>query len=156
MYAEASTRDSPGNRWGWRNVSSEHRNISKYYNQAVKKYSVDTSMVYVGGFSLGAKMSVDLLMTQAIPVNGIISLCHGGGLTSTCNTKNLKNANKRKARIIVIDGEKDYSYKGQSEELQNILEESGIIYRYIRNPGMGHVIPGNFDVQLDGLLEWLN
>ena len=156
IYMEASTRDSPGDHWGWRDIPAERQNISNYYQAVMEQYQVDTSRVYAGGLFLGAKMSVDLVMTQTIPVKGIISICHGGGLTSTCNFENLEDARKRKAHIIVIDGEKDYTYRGQSEDLQAILEESGIRYKYVRNPGMGHTIPNDFDVQLDGLLDLFN
>jgi len=156
IYAEASTQDSPGNHWGWRDIPAERQNILTFYQEVVENYTVDTSRVYAGGFSLGAKMSVDLLMTQTIPVKGIISICHGGGLSSTCNYQNLEDAKKRKAHIIVIDGENDYTYRGQSEDLQAILEESGIRFKYIRNPGMGHTIPLDFNVQLDELLDSFN
>lgn len=152
-YLEASHLDTKPNKWGWRDEAIERKNIVNYYNEIVANYNIDNSNVYIGGFSLGAKMSVDAVMNGAIPIKGVISICHGGRLSSMVNSSYLEQSVKEGVKYVIIYGENDTSYKYESTVLIELIDKLGGKYLYQEIEMSGHDIPYNFKVKMDE--EWL-
>lgn len=154
-YMEASTLDNYPNRWGWRNLTEERKNVKHYYAEIINEYNVDVNQVYVGGFSLGGKMSVDLALNPIIPVKGFISLNHGGGTTHFFTDNNVIAAKQRGVRAVLISGEKDFRYKKESEKIKTLLSKHDFSYKFIESKNTGHSIPKAFSVLLDSCLEFI-
>ena len=155
VYMEASTIDRAPNRYGWRNLSVERQNIKGYFSELTKNYPVKLEEIYVGGFSLGAKTSIDLALGNSIPVAGFILLNLGGGLTENCTIESIQKAKNRGLKGVVITGELDYTYKGQTNNLIEMMDTVGIQYKFIENKNTGHTTPENFNKQLDKAIDYL-
>ncbi|MDO5980664.1 dienelactone hydrolase family protein [Flavivirga spongiicola] len=154
-YFEATTLDNPPNRWGWRNLPKERENIKQYYSEIVKTYSVEDDIVYVGGFSLGGKLSVDLALNQILPVKGVISLNHGGGTTEFFTPENIKEASKSNIKAILLTGENDYRYRKETLNIKEQFEKYRLQHRFIEIKDLGHAVPKNFNKALDSYLSFI-
>jgi len=154
-YMEASTLDRAPDRWGWRNFPKERTNIKKYYEEITASYQVDEKQVYVGGFSLGGKMSIDLVMSKLLPVNGFVSLNHGGGISGFFTSSNIQDAANRGVRGFLIMGEKDYRYARESKDLNENFLNHGLQLKFVTNEGIGHSAPKDFENQLSEALEYI-
>jgi len=154
-YMEASTLDRHPNRYGWRNIVEERMNIKQYYTEITKQYNIETEQVYVGGFSLGARTSIDLVLNNIFPIKGFILLNVGGGLSDACTEKNVKQAKERHVKGVVMTGEDDHKYKTQSLTLKTLLEDQDFQFQFIVNKNTGHTTPPNFESVLDSCLEYI-
>ncbi len=154
-YFEASTLDRAPNRWGWRNLAKERNNVKQYYSEIIQTYNVNLNEVYVGGFSLGGKMSVDLALNQAIPIKGFISLNHGGGTTEFFTTKNIIRAKENRLKAVLLSGEKDYRYKKESLKIKNRFEELRLDHKFFEIKNLGHTSPKYFSKLLDNYIDFL-
>lgn len=154
-YMEASTLDNPPNRWGWRNLSQERKNIKRYYSEIKTQYRINEDQVYVGGFSLGGKISIDLGLNQIIPVCGLISLNHGGGTTKFFTDDNVKKASKKGVKAVLLSGENDYRYKKETNTIKEMFEKHNLPYQYIVYKGVGHNAPNNFSKKLDNYIDFI-
>ncbi len=154
-YMEASSLDSQPNYWGWRNLPQERLNIKKYYDVILRQHNIDTSQVYVGGFSLGGKISIDLALNQKIPVKGVVSLNHGGSTTSFFTDKNVINAKVRRVSFVLISGENDMKYKKETEKIRWMLDKHNVKHKYISLKNLGHSVPNNFSALLDEYLNFI-
>ena len=155
VYMEASTQDRYPDRWGWRDLSQERDNVLNNYSEIIKNYNVNKEQVYVGGFSLGARLSIDLVMNQTIPIKGFILLNHGGKLSSSCTSENIIKASKRQVRGVLITGENDHKYKSQTYSLKDLFSKNLLSYKFIVNIGVGHEEPKNFFLLLDEYLDYI-
>lgn len=154
-YFEATTLDNFPNRWGWRNLPKERKNIKRYYSEIINAYNIDEDSVYVGGFSLGGKLSVDLALNQTLPVKGFISLNHGGGTTEFFTSKKIKEATKRNIKAILLSGENDYRYRKETLHIKEQFEKYKLQYRFIEIKDLGHSVPNNFSIVLDNYLDFI-
>ena len=154
-YLEASTLDRPPNRYGWRNIVEERKNIKNYYSKIIKSYNIETEQVFVGGFSLGARTSIDLVLNNIFPIKGFVLLNIGGGLSDACTKSNVELANLRNVKGVVMVGENDHKYKSQSIELKDLLEAQEFQFKFIENKNAGHEEPPNFETVLDSCLEFI-
>ncbi len=154
-YLEASTLDRAPDRWGWRDVFRERRNISNYFEEITSNYNIDTTKVFAGGFSLGAKMSVDLLLADVIPLRGVVSLNHGGRLSTAVTADNIRKARRAHKRIVIMVGSEDHRYRRESRQLRDLLKAEGFVFEYMLNQGVGHERPPGFEQKLDQALRFL-
>lgn len=153
VYMEASHLDRSPNGWGWRDVSAEGKNIKKYYDQVVANHHIDTSRLFVGGFSLGAKMSFDLAMNNQIPVKGIVAVCHGGLSSVAVNKANIQKSVIRGVKYVVVYGENDNNYRLESIELIQRLKNANAKLLTYKMEEVGHRLPSDFEEPMDK--KWL-
>ena len=153
VYMEASHQDQAPNRWGWRDVLKERKNIKNYYTELITKYPIDTNSIFMGGFSLGAKMSIDAAMSGYIPIKSVISVCHGGKLSDIVTLSNVNSTLERGTKFVIIYGENDTKYQSQSTDLINLMKNrnSQILTYEMKN--QGHELPHDFERQMDKI--WL-
>ena len=154
-YMDANTLDRKPNRWGWRKIDEERENISQYVSEIASNYRIDYNQIFVGGFSLGGRTSLDLLATQPFKVQGIISVNHGGGISPSFTAANIDALKTLNKKIILVSGEKDYHYKHETLEISRLLTLHNIEHHYIVIPNLGHSAPNNFSVLLKQYLTWL-
>ena len=153
VYMEASHQDQAPNRWGWRDVASERKNIKNYYTKLITKYPIDTNNVFIGGFSLGAKMSIDTSISSYIPIKGVISICHGGRLSEIVTLSNITHTLEQGMKFVIIYGELDHKYQSQSTDLIALMKNgySNVLTYEMKN--QGHELPHSFEELMDK--KWL-
>ena len=154
-YMEASTLDRAPNRYGWRDITAERKNVKQYYDEIIKEYHLETAQVYIGGFSLGARTSIDLVLNNIFPIKGFILLNVGGGLSDACTEENVRQAINRNVKGVVMTGETDHKYKPQSLSLKKLLEDQDFQFQFIENKNTGHTTPPNFEAVLDNCLKYI-
>lgn len=154
-YMEASTLDRAPNRFGWRNLPEERKHIKSYYFEIITTYNINENHVYVGGFSLGAKTSIDLVLGDIIPLNGFVLLNLGGGLSDNCTTSNVFAARNRGVKGVVMMGELDHKYKPQTIQLKALLDAVEFQYQFIENKNTGHTTPNNFETVLESCIIFI-
>ena len=153
VYMEASTLDNKPNRWGWRNLEAERKNVKSYYLDILSRYNIEG--VYVGGFSLGARLSIDLALSQTIPINGFVALNYGGKLSESLNAEALVKAKANGLKSILITGEKDDYYKPLTIKIKTLFDDYQMPYKFVVNEGIGHEEPKNFSKLMDAYLTYL-
>jgi predicted esterase len=153
-YLEASTIDRAPDRYGWRNMQAERKNVAKYYREIVQKYRVDTTRIFAAGFSNGAKMSLDLALSKTLPLRGLILQNHGGKLSPIVTDKSVETA-KQTLRVVLVAGETDSRYLHESIELKALFEKHQLPFKYYLNKNVGHTVPQNFSALLDGYINYL-
>ena len=154
-YMEASTLDRAPNRFGWRNLNDERINIKRYYNEIISKFKIAEDQVLIGGFSLGAKTSIDLTLGNILPVKGFILLNIGGGLSENCTRQQVALARNRQVRGVVMMGENDHRYKNQSLQLKALFDTEYLDHKFIVNKNTGHTTPKDFETHLDSYIRFL-
>jgi predicted esterase len=155
-YLEASTLDRAPDRFGWRNMKAERANVARYYREITQKYSVDTTRIFAAGFSNGAKMSLDLALTESVPLRGLILQNHGGKHSPSVTNENLAKAVKRKLRCVLVAGETDRKYLQESIQLKALFTEHKLPFKYYLNKNVGHTVPKIFSELLDDYIAFLN
>ncbi len=154
-YLEASTLDRAPDRFGWRNMQAERQNVASYYREISQKYRVDTTRIFAAGFSNGAKMSLDLALSNTLPLRGLILQNHGGKLSSAVTNENLAKASKQALHVVLVAGETDSRYLHESIELKGLFEKHDIAFKYYLNKNVGHTVPKNFSKLLDDYIKFL-
>lgn len=154
-YLEASTLDRAPDRYGWRNLPAERMRVQKYVAEITQKYRVDTTRIFAAGFSNGAKVSLDLALSESLPIRGLILQNHGGGITQAATKSALRGAAKRQLRCVLVVGEKDYRYKKESYELKRLFEAANVEFMYDSQKGVGHTVPDDFSERLDKYVIFL-
>lgn len=142
------------NRYGWLKDLLRARNeIKNIYDLILEQYSVDKDCVIIGGFSGGSIASIDITMSNMLPVKGFIALCPDE--KPECFTKeNVQYAVKRGIKGVFMEGEYDIPVPDE-EEMINVFKEVGFPYEYYINKGIGHWYPKDLSVKVDRALEFI-
>lgn len=110
----------------------------QFIEQATKKYKIPASRVYVGGFSQGAIMSLDIALTHPELIHGAIVM--SGRLQDEIKAKTVTTDRVNKVNIFIAHGTEDKVIpiaKGRDEKAW--LDSKHIRYEYHEYP-MVHTI----------------
>lgn len=139
--------------YGWtENLSISRNEIKEFYNLVSQQYSIDNNCILIGGFSGGAIASIDVTMSNAIPIKGFIAL--GPGLTESFTKENVKLAAERGVKGVLMEGELLMPLPEQ-EEMVNMFDESGFKHKFLINQGIGHAIPEDLSYKLNQAIEFI-
>ncbi len=130
--------------WTTDYVNSQ-KNITECYNILVDKYSIDLTKVYLGGFSGGCMASLNVLLNNTVPVQGVIALCPAE--MYFCTEDSLKEAALRGAKIALFEGDK-YGEVTHHLELVASAGIHNLPIMYSINKDAGHYVPENWNEQL--------
>jgi len=139
--------------YGWtENLSISRNEIKEFYNLVSQQYSIDNNCILIGGFSGGAIASIDVIMSNAIPIKGFIAL--GPGLTESFTKENVKLAAERGVKGVLMEGELLMPLPEQ-EEMVNTFDEIGFKHKFLINQGIGHAIPEDLSYKLNQAIEFI-
>lgn len=120
------------------------------------KYNIDPQRRVVGGVSGGGHMAMLTAAMFPKEFKGAISSAaqsylpgHYPGLT----IKDFKRSYRKKLKLVVVSGDKDYNYQEILDTSKVWGENNFQNYRFIDVPGMGHTYP-TVD-RLQEALEWI-
>lgn len=129
-----------------------HEEFKNCYDTICEQYSVDEDNVIIGGFSGGAVATIDIAMSNVIPVKGAIPLCSLKPRTFT--KENVKGALQRGVKFVFMDGQEDVPME-EVDEMIVELEGHGISQEYYINEGIGHWYPEDLEEKLDRALSFI-
>ncbi|SHH71184.1 hypothetical protein SAMN02745196_01152 [Clostridium collagenovorans DSM 3089] len=130
-----------------------HKEIRTCYDSICKEYSIDNENIIVGGYSGGAVASIDIAVSDVIPVKGVVSLC---SLKPRSFTKeNILAALEKGLKFVFMDGEEDIPMK-EVDEMIKELEDHRIPYKYYINKGIGHWYPEDLEEKLARALKFID
>lgn len=109
--------------------------------EILKNNPIDTSKIYINGFSLGGDLSWALLIRQKELLSGAFIL--GSRCSYVPNSKELKYLKEHKKRIVLLIGDKDLPdrVKGMVNA-SKLAEKNGLTYWHWKFQG-DHYIPNN-------------
>ncbi|MCM1989938.1 alpha/beta hydrolase [Oceanirhabdus seepicola] len=129
-----------------------HDEFKDCYDTICEQYSVDEDNVIIGGYSGGSVASIDITISNLIPVKGAIPLCSFKPRSFT--EENVKGALQRGVKFVFMDGQKDVPME-EVDEMISELEGHGIPYEYYINEGIGHMYPEDLEEKLDRALSFI-
>jgi predicted esterase len=139
--------------FGWRSYDPRAReDLKRCYDEIIKAYSVDTSMLVIGGISAGGTAAFDIAFNQILPVRGLIGICTGK--PDEFDSTRVRASKTAGLKVIIMGGEKDY-YLPHQEEMVAVFKAVGLSYRFDVIAGMGHEYPQDFSSRLDSALKFV-
>lgn len=82
--------------------SSMRQDLSKCFDEITEQYAIDTSQVIIGGFSGGAHASIDMTLSNRIPIREAILLCSEKTVSFT--EESAKLAAQKGVKWFFMDG----------------------------------------------------
>ena len=140
--------------FAWDDLSLARKEIQTLVEQILRDYAVDPERIFIGGYSQGGKMALEIVFSRIIPIKGFVLVCPGGGIPASLNKENAAKAVEKGVRGYIITSERD-DFLPEQQEAVKILQEAGLSYSMTINPGMYHWFPGNFSTQLDIAIEYI-
>ncbi len=144
------------NGYGWLpNPETARTDIKNCFKAVKAKYSVNESNVYISGFSGGAIASIDIALSNAIPVKGFISLCPSM-IPDAYTPENIKAAVQRGVKGFMMEGEEAKEDIQIEEEILKGFNAEGLQCEFVINKNVGHWYPSDLDEKLVMALEYVS
>lgn len=138
--------------FGWDDDSLAHQEVIQMVSEITDHYPVRMDQILIGGFSQGGTLSVDLAITQALPIRGFIALCPRK--PDSVQPELLRNLLDTDLKGVILTGEKDASLDSQ-KEMVNAFELAHFPYRFEITPGLAHWFPNNLPAQLNQAVQFI-
>lgn len=135
------------NGYSWtRDMELSIQEIKAAYEDVVRRYSVATDEVVVGGFSSGAIASLEMVLRNTLPVRGFVVLCPA--IPEGFTVDALAAVRDRGVRGTLLTTEMDPRLEEQ-ERMARILEEAGLPHEFHVAPNAGHWYPDDLGDRID-------
>jgi predicted esterase len=125
------------------------REIAQAYREIIDEYPVAEDRVIVGGFSSGGVATLEVALTDAIPLTGFIALCPAK--PESFAEESVARAKARGLRGTLLTSEMDPRLPEQ-KEMAAILEKAGLPHQFVVTPNVGHWIPEDLGAQIDSAI----
>jgi len=133
--------------FSWEDHEMARRDIADAYRKIKDEYSVDTSEVLIGGFSSGGFASLDIVLSNTLPVAGFVALCPAKPDT-LLTAENLRGVRDRGVRGTILTTEMDGRLLDQKEMVE-MFKAAGLQYQFVVTPDVGHWIPDDIGIRID-------
>lgn len=128
----------------WPDYISSVNDIKNYIDTINVNNIIDTNRLFLGGFSQGGGVAVQIALTGDIPVRGFVVVAPGGGMMDEPDKWQslIDNANNRDLRGMIIRGTEDLAIPREKvQDFVKTLIEGGINCQFLEYPGLGHWYP---------------
>ncbi|MGF7050240.1 putative esterase [Paenibacillus sp. DS2015] len=140
--------------YDWEDVDKGVDELQEHYHQLVEIPGRDTANVIVGGFSAGAGVALNALLSREISAKGFILVApwlpeieEWEPLLDTLAEKNMKG--------YVICGNDDEDCYESTLQLVTLLDEKNVDHVFIEVDGLDHDYPDNFEQLLNEATEYI-
>ncbi len=138
----------------WNDRERATREIQEHYTALTHEYPINTDNVIIGGFSMGAGLSIRLTMNGTIPACGFIAV--GPYIPDVDSLEPLIEASKERAlRGIIIVGDQDKHCYATSLKVTEMLKAHDIPCKLEVYPDMGHDFPPDFEQKLGEAIAFI-
>jgi predicted esterase len=132
----------------WADYPNTWKEFEHHYTNVSSQYSLDTTKLVVGGFSMGAEMALTMALNGDFPAKGFVLLGPGGPrmndlkewqpLLDRSRTKGLRG-------VIWIGAADETIPRDNVHKLANMLNAAGIPTHLETFPKLGHAYPPDFE-----------
>jgi len=142
------------NGFGWTpDYAITRKDVKACYDEVTQQYRIDTDNILVGGFSGGSIASIEIAMSNTVPVRGFISLCPSLKPESF-TPKNIAGAMRRGVKGVMMEGAQSGDVPAEQEMLK-VFQETDFPHQSHIIPGVGHAIPQDFSQRLSDGIEFV-
>jgi predicted esterase len=138
--------------FGWEDSQLARQEVLQMSSEITDQYPVRLDRMMIGGFSQGATLSIDLAITQALPLCGFIALCPQK--PDSVTQASLQKANEIGLKSVILTGEKDPALPEQRDMLLG-FQRANFPHRMHIAPGLGHWFPDDLPRLLNQSLQFL-
>lgn len=138
--------------FSWDDNPLARQEVLQVVSEITDHHFVQLDKIFIGGFSQGGTLSIDLSITQILPIRGFIALC--AQKPDSFTTEALKNLQDINVKGVILTGENDPSLDVQKEMIRE-FEQAHFPHRFSITPGLGHWFPDDLSTKLDDALDYL-
>ena len=138
--------------YGWDDDQIAIQEITQMASEITDHYPVQLDKMLVGGFSQGGTLSIEIALTQALPVCGFIALCPAR--PDSLRPEALINMREMGLKGVILTGEHDQALPKQQAMVRE-FEESRLPHLFTIAPDQGHWFPNDLPHQLDLAMQFL-
>jgi len=125
--------------------------LMEFINQLIEKYNVDSTNIYLVGFSQGAIMCYSVALTKPGCIKGIAAL--SGRILPEIKPLVTPSETLPKLKVLISHGEEDNKLPVQyARDAKEYIESLHIPLAYIEWPATGHLV--NNDI-MQKVVEWM-
>ena len=138
-------------KYEYQNAKSSRSKILSFISNACKAYHLDSTRVFLLGFSQGAIMSYDIALSSPDKIKGIMAL--SGRLLEESKQIKTNLAQLAKVKVFIAHGNSDNTIKiVEAERANTFFKEKQITDLTFKNYEMTHAISGK---ELNDIKVWL-
>jgi len=144
--------------YNWADHETTKTQMDEHYKRITTQYSLDTSRLIWGGFSMGAEMALTLVLNHDFPARGFVLLGPGGPKMDDLSAWQpfIDKAAGRDLRGVIWMGEDDLTIpQGNIRQLVERLNAAGITTRLETFSGLAHEYPNNFEQVAASALDFI-
>lgn len=131
----------------WNDRERATRELQEHYTSLTHEYPINKDRVIIGGFSMGAGLSIRLSMNGAIPACGFIAV--GPYIPDVETLKPFIEASKERGlRGVIIVGDQDKHCYATSLKVAEMFKSHDIPCKLEVYPDLGHDFPPDFEEKL--------
>ncbi len=138
----------------WNDRERASREIQGHYAALTQEYPINTGNVIVGGFSMGAGLSIRFAMNGTIPACGFIAM--GPYIPDVATLEPYLAASKERGlRGVILVGDQDKHCYDTSLKVAEMLKAYDIPCKLEVYPDMGHDFPPDFEQKLGEAIAFI-
>ncbi|MHA2365373.1 MAG: alpha/beta hydrolase [Candidatus Hodarchaeales archaeon] len=128
----------------WPDYETSVKEIKNYIDKINSNNKIDSKRFFLGGFSQGGGIAVQMALTGDIPACGFVVVAPGGGMIDEPDKwQSLIDESKNpELRGMIIRGTEDLAIpRDKLHDLVKMLNNNGIPCKFLEYPGLGHWYP---------------
>ena len=138
----------------WNDTLKGTEELKEHYNKILKEYNIDTDNIIIGGFSAGARISLNAMLNDVIGVKGFIFV--GPWLPEIEEWEPLIDILKEKEiKGYIICGDQDEDCLEDCRRFVKMLDDRNIPNVFKLVEGLKHEYPKNFDKELEEAIGYI-
>lgn len=141
------------NMYVWDDIELAKREARWAYDRMEQDFELDRKRLFLGGFSQGASLAMELAVTGVLPVGGFAAVFPATWRTETWASQ-IVQAAQRGLRGWILIGQEDPRF-GAIQGLHQGLRKAGLNCLFEAVPQLGHELPPDFPERLRRALAFL-
>ncbi len=128
----------------WPNYESSVNLIQNYISEINSKNIIDTERFFIGGFSQGGAIAVQIALSGSLPVRNFVVVAPGGEIINEPNNWKPfieKNRTRDLSGMIILGTEDKAVPRDKLRILVQLLNDSGIYCEFLVYPELDHWYP---------------
>ncbi|WP_207655719.1 alpha/beta hydrolase [Vallitalea okinawensis] len=141
--------------YNWEDIAKGADELKNHYDKLLKEYNVDSESIILGGFSAGARVSLNTVLNDLIQVKGLIFV--GPWLPEIDEWENLLELLRIKGiKSYVICGDQDEDCLEGAMKFIDMLNNKGLPNKFKLIKNLDHDYPDNFNDLLEEAFKFIN